>query len=337
MTKLLLFIKFITCRFIWLPKDGSHLGHSAWAPLLGNRTHYFQPTSQFIIGRRRTWVRPGGFLSTTRRVTVRTTFFSSVSILTIPAIGHWFRWHSFFNSTTSPTVKFGVCFFNFCLGCRLWRNSFLHLLQNSSAIYWTRHHRFLEYRSGGLNSPGGGMFTLDFKVRRLLGDIGVGLFASFRVSTVRGLEFTINSTSVIKVLRDSSFNDKLWVLKGPSNSMFLAVRIWRFQTKPICDAAGGLWCQSVQSALFSCKKFLILSWFISLNRCCNSFLVPTKFVPLSDQMDLTAPLLAINLLSARMKELVPKAFVTSICMARQVKHGNNAPYLFNCDLFSLMR
>ena len=53
------------------------------------------------------------------------------------------------------------------------------------------------------------MTTLDFKVRRLLGAICIGLFASLRVSTVRGLEFTINSTSVIKVLRDSSFKDKL--------------------------------------------------------------------------------------------------------------------------------
>ena len=40
------------------------------------------------------------------------------------------------------------------------------------------------------------MTLLDFKGRRLLGDIGVGLFASLRVSTVRGLEFTINSASV---------------------------------------------------------------------------------------------------------------------------------------------
>ena len=53
------------------------------------------------------------------------------------------------------------------------------------------------------------MNTLDFKVRRLLGDIGIGLFASFRVSTVRGLEFTINSTSVLKVPSDSSFKDKI--------------------------------------------------------------------------------------------------------------------------------
>ena len=61
-----------------------------------------------------------------------------------------------------------------------------------------------------------------------------------------------------------------------------------------------------------------------------------QFIPCS-QMDLTAPLLAMNLLRAKMKELVSKAFVTFICMARQVKHVNSAPYLFNCDLISLMR
>ena len=73
----------------------------------------------------------------------------------------------------------------------------------------TRHYRFLEYRSDRLNSPGGSMTKLDFKVRKLLGDIVVGMFASLRVSTVRGLEFTINSTSVIKDLRNWSFKDKL--------------------------------------------------------------------------------------------------------------------------------
>ena len=161
--------------------------------------------------------------------------------------------------------------------------------------------------------------------------MGVGLFASLRVSTVRGLEFTINSTLVIKVLRDSLFKDKPWVCGSPWN-MFLAVRIWRSQTATICDAGGGLWFQSIQSAPFSCKTFLILSWFIPLNPCCNSLLVPTKFVPLSDQIDLTAALIAINLLSARMKELASKAFVISMCRARQEKHVNNAPYLFNCDL-----
>ena len=88
-----------------------------------------------------------------------------------------------------------------------------------------------------------------------------------------------------------------------------------------------------------CSEFLqeVLWWISSLNPSYNSFCVPTKFFPLSDRMDLTAPLLAMNLLSARMKELMSKAFVTFICITRQVKHVNNAPYLFNSDLLSLMR
>ena len=129
------------------------------------------------------------YLSTTWIVTVHTAFFSSVLILTILAIGHWFHWHLSFNSIISPTVKFGVCFCHFCLGCRLWRNSFLHLLRRL--------------------------------MRRLLGYIGVGLFASLRVSTVRGLEFTINSTLVIKVLRDLSFKDELWVCRSHCLDMML--------------------------------------------------------------------------------------------------------------------
>ena len=53
------------------------------------------------------------------------------------------------------------------------------------------------------------MTIFNFKLRRLLGDIAVGLFASLTVSTVRSLEFTINSISIIKVLRDLSFKNKL--------------------------------------------------------------------------------------------------------------------------------
>ena len=90
-------------------------------------------------------------LSTIWNVTVRITFFSSVLIQTILTISHWFHWHSSFNNTISPMVKFGVCFCHFCLGCRLWRNSFLHLFQNSSGMCWIGSHRFLEYKFGWLN------------------------------------------------------------------------------------------------------------------------------------------------------------------------------------------
>ena len=133
--------------------------------------------------------------------------------------------------------------------------------------------------SGWLNSLFGDMITVDSKVRRLIGNIVAGLFVSLRISTIRSLEFTINSISVTKVLIDSLFKDKLYVRRSPSN-MFVAVRTWRSQIPPICAAASALWDQSIQAARVSCKNFLILSWLISLNLCCNLFLALTKFVPL---------------------------------------------------------
>ena len=122
-------------------------------------------------------------------------------------------------------MKFGVCFFHFFRGCSLWRNFFLHLFQNSSAMCRTLRHRFLKYKPGGINSPGDGMTTLDFNGRRLLGDIES---TSFRVPTVGGLEFTTNSTSFIKVLINSSFKEKLRVRRSRSN-MFLVIPVWHFQ------------------------------------------------------------------------------------------------------------
>ena len=49
MTGMLLFTKFVTFRSIWLPQDDFHLRHSIWTPLLRIRTHYFQPTLQFVL------------------------------------------------------------------------------------------------------------------------------------------------------------------------------------------------------------------------------------------------------------------------------------------------
>ena len=81
------------------------------------------------------------------------------------------------------------------------------LLQNSPAICCTHCHLLFEYASGFLNSPGGGMTTLVFIVRRLLGESGILLFESLMVSTVSGLELMISSTSTINVLSDSSFKE----------------------------------------------------------------------------------------------------------------------------------
>ena len=99
---------------------------------------------------------------------------------------------------------------------------------------------------------------------------------------------------------------------------------WRSQTPLIWETPSGLLCYRIQSAPFSCKTLLILSCFISLNARCNSFLAPTKFVPLSDQIERTVLLLAImNLRSAKMKELASK--VTLMCTARLEKHVKRAP------------
>ena len=149
----------------------------------------------------------------------------------------------------SPTAKFQIVFFHICLTCRLWRNSFLHLLQNSTAICCTRCHLLFEYASGLLNSPGGGMTTLVFIVWRLLGESGILLFESLMVSTVSGLELMVSSTSAINVLSDSSFKEWLWVFNNPSK-IILADRIWHSQTPPMWEAPGGLLCHSFQSAPF---------------------------------------------------------------------------------------
>ena len=88
------------------------------------------------------------FLSAIQSVTLHTSFFASASISTILAIGHWFRWQSSLSKTMSTTAKSRIFFFHICLTCRLWRNSVLHLLQNSPAICCTCYHLLFEYASG---------------------------------------------------------------------------------------------------------------------------------------------------------------------------------------------
>ena len=98
--------------------------------------------TNFVVGWIRTWVKPGIFLATTWSVTARKTFLPSISILKILAIDYWFLWYSCWNSNISSTVKFSICFCQFCLGCRSCRNSFLHLFQKCAAMCWTHCHLF---------------------------------------------------------------------------------------------------------------------------------------------------------------------------------------------------
>ena len=73
------------------------------------------------------------------------------------------------------------------------KSTFLHLDQNSSAKCCTLRHCLLLYKSGLTNESGGGIFN------RFLGDNGVRLCESLIVSTIRDREFTIDSTSVVRV------------------------------------------------------------------------------------------------------------------------------------------
>ena len=61
---------------------------------------------------------------------------SSKILVTIMRIcnTNWLRWQSCsFNITMSPTSKFLLLSFHFCLVCKLCRNYFLHLYQNYAA------------------------------------------------------------------------------------------------------------------------------------------------------------------------------------------------------------
>ena len=59
--------------------------------------------------------------------------------------------------------------------------------------------------SEAVKNPGGGTTALDLKVSRFIGLNGIRLLTSLNKSVVKGREFLISSTSVSKVLNDSSF------------------------------------------------------------------------------------------------------------------------------------
>ena len=106
--------------------------------------------------------------------------------------------------TISFILKFLFSVVHFDLVSKVNRIYFLHLDQNSSATYYTLPHCLLLFKSSLTNEPGVDTITLLFIISKLLGDDGVRLCGSLIVSTVRGWEFTIASTSVKKVSRDSS-------------------------------------------------------------------------------------------------------------------------------------
>ena len=59
--------------------------------------------------------------------------------------------------------------------------------------------------SGAVKAPGGGITTFVFKVSRFIGLSGIMLLTSLNKFVVKGREFTVASTSISKVRKDSSF------------------------------------------------------------------------------------------------------------------------------------
>ena len=142
----------------------------------------------------------------------------------------------------------------------------------------TRLQRLPVYMSAGSNCPGGDRRTLDFIVRRWLGDSGSGESASVSWLTVRRHLLTIASASHIKVLRDSS-SCCLVLSQKRDESTFRTVRIWGSRTRPMW-LADSMFVLKVIQAHCSLKRLdLTFSWSISFKASVSSCCAPMKFVP----------------------------------------------------------
>ena len=145
----------------------------------------------------------------------------------------------------------------------------------------TRLHRLLQYKSGLRNFPGGDMTTFDFIVKMLAGANGWKLLGSFIISTVRGREFRIPSTSVISVRRASLSRLFPWVFNIDARIGY-AERICVSQTPPMWLANGGFLCHFIQSLPMPSMNYWILSSFISEYAFFSSLSAPMKLLPMSE-------------------------------------------------------
>ena len=174
------------------------------------------------------------------------------------------------SSTISPLWKFRFLSCHF-LSWSSWRNSFLQREENSFITCWIHLHLFQQYKSGFENSPGGGMTTLDFKVRMFAGESGNSLEESLIISTVRGLEFNIPSVSTISVnSKDSSSKALPWVCNS-ENKILQAECIYLSQAPPMWLATGGFHFHLIQSPPSSCMNTCIFLSSISSKALFNSF------------------------------------------------------------------
>ena len=247
---------------------------------------------------------------------------------TIFAIGHRLHSASAFKRRTCPIFQFLCCLSHFPRFCKVSSTSFLHRFQNSSGRCWTLLQCFLQYRSGEVKWPRGGITTLDFIVRKFTELRGARLVTPLSTSIVNGCESMIASTSTKRVCKDSL--DKLlpWVF----SKEFKIARTpnLAFPHSNMLLDSGGFLFKIIHSAPFSFKKLPILIWSISTD-------APTRFEPLSDLIILTLPLQRTNLLKPMMNESVLREYTTSICMALLDRQVYRPPYLFTSFQPSFMR
>ena len=88
---------------------------------------------------------------------------------------------------------------------------------------------------------------------RLIGQSGVSLSISLKVSTVKGLEFTIDSTFVSCVISDSLFKLVPHCFSN-ADSITCADFINCSQTPPMWIPQGGLFFHMTQSVPLFCRK-----------------------------------------------------------------------------------
>ena len=152
----------------------------------------------------------------------------------------------FLSGCTSETTPIGHSF----LGAI---SSLISTTSLTLRLRFTRFHLGRSWRVGSMqvtsfcwNFPGGVRTMLVFMVRIRFGDRGTGSLQSLEI-TVSGLKLMIDSTSHMRVRKDSS-SKQLPCLRINIiyiSRIFCAVRICCSQTPPMSFAAGGLNFQSI--------------------------------------------------------------------------------------------
>ena len=116
----------------------------------------------------------------------------------------------------------------------------------------------------------------------------ISLLTSLIIPVVINFEFNIAPTLTSNVCKD----------RGINVFLILAVLICLYQTPLHVNCCWGLLIHIIQSAPYICKYLFVLLWFTFWMDFCNSFIAPTKLLPLLDLIFRILPLLPKKLFNA---------------------------------------